>query len=121
MPPGDTLVLRYGVVIADGAGDPERAAALAATAGAATARAPGCAMSAATSPVFPGATSVSALEVYGGRAPDGLAGGTPHLHTVSAEAYLVVVGPRAAADRRRRRASRSIRSTPARSSGSSPG
>ena len=35
--PGDTLVLRYGVVIADGAGDPERAAALAATAGAAMA------------------------------------------------------------------------------------
>ena len=34
---GDTLVLRYGVVIADGAGDPERAAALAATAGAAMA------------------------------------------------------------------------------------
>ena len=43
-------------------------------------------------PAFPGATSVSALEVYGGRAPDGLAGGTPHLHTVSAEAYLVVSG-----------------------------
>ena len=57
-----------------------------------TARAPGCAMSAATPPLFPGATSVSALEVYGGRAPDGLAGGTPHLHTVSAEAYLVVSG-----------------------------
>ena len=35
--PGDTLVLRYGVVIADGAGDPDRAAALAATAGAAMA------------------------------------------------------------------------------------
>ena len=35
---------------------------------------------------------MSALEVYGGRAPDGLAGGTPHLHTVSAEAYLVVTG-----------------------------
>lgn len=43
-------------------------------------------------PAFPGATSVSALEVYGGRAPDGLAGGTPHLHTVSAEAYLAVSG-----------------------------
>ena len=49
-------------------------------------------MNAAASPVFPGATSVSALEVYGGPAPDGLAGGTPHLHTVSAEAYLVVSG-----------------------------
>ncbi|RZS68141.1 cupin domain [Agromyces ramosus] len=49
-------------------------------------------MSTPTPPVFPGATSVSALEVYGGRAPDGLAGGTPHLHIVSAEAYLVVSG-----------------------------
>ncbi len=38
MAPGDTLVLRYGVVIADGAGDPDRAAALAASAGAAVAR-----------------------------------------------------------------------------------
>lgn len=46
----------------------------------------------AETPAFPGATSVSALEVYGGRAPDGLAGGTPHLHTVSTEAYLVVGG-----------------------------
>ncbi|MGR0321232.1 cupin domain-containing protein [Agromyces sp. ZXT2-3] len=45
-----------------------------------------------TEPVFPGATSVSALEVYDGVAPDGLAGGTPHLHLVSAEAYLVVAG-----------------------------
>ncbi|RZS68142.1 methane monooxygenase PmoA-like [Agromyces ramosus] len=33
--PGDALVLRYGVVIADGAGDPDRAAGLAASAGAA--------------------------------------------------------------------------------------
>ena len=49
-------------------------------------------MSAGQLPVFPGATSVSALEVYGGAAADGLAGGTPHLHTVSAEAYLVVSG-----------------------------
>ncbi|RXZ46117.1 cupin domain-containing protein, partial [Agromyces binzhouensis] len=45
-----------------------------------------------TLPAFPGATSVSALEVYDGVAPDGLAGGTPHLHLVSAEAYLVVGG-----------------------------
>lgn len=43
-------------------------------------------------PAFPGATSVSALEVYGGAAPDGLAGGTPHLHAVSAEAYVVIGG-----------------------------
>ena len=45
-----------------------------------------------TAPAFPGATSVSALEVYDAVAADGLAGGTPHLHTVSAEAYLVVGG-----------------------------
>ncbi|WP_430645246.1 cupin domain-containing protein [Agromyces sp. GXS1127] len=45
-----------------------------------------------TAPGFPGATSVSALEVYDGVAADGLAGGTPHLHLVSAEAYLVVGG-----------------------------
>lgn len=49
-------------------------------------------MNAPASPVFPGATSVSALEVYGGPAPDGLAGGTPHLHTMSAEAYVVIAG-----------------------------
>jgi hypothetical protein len=35
---------------------------------------------------------VSALAVYDAVASDGLAGGTPHLHTVSAEAYLVVGG-----------------------------
>jgi mannose-6-phosphate isomerase-like protein (cupin superfamily) len=45
-----------------------------------------------TLPVFPGATSLSALAVYDAVAPDGLAGGTPHLHIVSAEAYLVVGG-----------------------------
>ncbi|GLI26253.1 hypothetical protein ARHIZOSPH14_04950 [Agromyces rhizosphaerae] len=43
-------------------------------------------------PDFPGGTSVSALDVYDGVAPDGLAGGTPHLHTVSSEAYVVVAG-----------------------------
>ncbi|MET4157183.1 cupin domain-containing protein [Agromyces sp. PvR057] len=43
-------------------------------------------------PRFPGATSVSRLEAYPDAAPDGLAGGTPHLHTASSEAYLVVAG-----------------------------
>ncbi|WP_350347531.1 cupin domain-containing protein [Agromyces sp. G08B096] len=43
-------------------------------------------------PGFPGATSVSELEVYDSAAPDGLAGGSPHLHLVSAEAYLVTGG-----------------------------
>jgi len=42
---------------------------------------------------FPGGTSVSRLSVYTGRcAADGLAGGTPHLHTASTEAYVVIAG-----------------------------
>ncbi|GAA2304492.1 cupin domain-containing protein [Nonomuraea roseoviolacea subsp. roseoviolacea] len=42
---------------------------------------------------FPGGTSVSRLSVYSGTcAADGLAGGTPHLHTASTEAYVVVGG-----------------------------
>jgi mannose-6-phosphate isomerase-like protein (cupin superfamily) len=41
---------------------------------------------------FPGAVGVSHLRVYDSRAPDGLAGGTPHVHTVCTEAYLVVSG-----------------------------
>ncbi|MGC5172820.1 cupin domain-containing protein [Microbacterium sp. DT81.1] len=52
-----------------------------------------------TDVVFPGGTSVSRLRVYDdavpagfGVAPDGLPGGTPHLHTVSTEAYVVTAG-----------------------------
>jgi mannose-6-phosphate isomerase-like protein (cupin superfamily) len=41
---------------------------------------------------FPGGTSVSRLAVYPDRAVDGHCGGTPHLHTASAEAYIVVAG-----------------------------
>ncbi|MGB0111864.1 MAG: cupin domain-containing protein [Ilumatobacteraceae bacterium] len=41
---------------------------------------------------MPGGTSVSHLRVYDTVGPDGLAGGTPHLHTVCTEAYLVVAG-----------------------------
>lgn len=41
---------------------------------------------------LPGGTSVSHLRVYDSVGPDGLAGGTPHLHTVCTEAYLVVAG-----------------------------
>jgi mannose-6-phosphate isomerase-like protein (cupin superfamily) len=43
-------------------------------------------------PPFPGAIGVSHLRVYDTTAPDGLAGGTPHLHTVCSEAYLVIAG-----------------------------
>jgi mannose-6-phosphate isomerase-like protein (cupin superfamily) len=41
---------------------------------------------------FPGGTSVSRLSVYSGACSDGLEGGTPHLHTASAEAYVVIGG-----------------------------
>ncbi|GAA3065671.1 MULTISPECIES: cupin domain-containing protein [Actinomycetes] len=43
-------------------------------------------------PRFPGGTSVSDLCVYDWDTPDGLHGGTPHLHTVSTEAYVVTAG-----------------------------
>ena len=43
-------------------------------------------------PPFPGGIGVSHLRVYDTAAPDGLAGGTPHLHTVCTEAYAVVAG-----------------------------
>ncbi|MFI7610555.1 cupin domain-containing protein [Nonomuraea terrae] len=42
---------------------------------------------------FPGGTSVSRLSVYAlGACADGLEGGTPHVHTASTEAYVVVGG-----------------------------
>ncbi|MFD1544168.1 cupin domain-containing protein [Nonomuraea guangzhouensis] len=41
---------------------------------------------------FPGGTSVTRLSVYSGVCPDGLEGGTPHLHTASTEAYVVIGG-----------------------------
>lgn len=43
-------------------------------------------------PAFPGGTSVSRLAVYTGACADGLEGGTPHLHTASTEAYVVIAG-----------------------------
>jgi len=43
-------------------------------------------------PSFPGAIGMSHLRVYDTEAPDGLAGGTPHLHTLCTEAYAVVAG-----------------------------
>lgn len=41
---------------------------------------------------FPGATAVTWLDVYDWDGPDGLAGGSPHLHMVCTEGYLVVGG-----------------------------
>ncbi|MEV3984278.1 cupin domain-containing protein [Nonomuraea sp. NPDC049758] len=43
-------------------------------------------------PLFPGGTSVSDLAVYDWECADGVHGGTPHLHTVSTEAYVVTAG-----------------------------
>lgn len=41
---------------------------------------------------FPGAVGISALSVYRTEAPDGHAGGSPHVHLVCSEAYYVVGG-----------------------------
>lgn len=41
---------------------------------------------------FPGATALSEVSIYNWPARDGAAGGTPHLHTASAEAYAVQQG-----------------------------
>ena len=42
--------------------------------------------------LFPGAVGISRLRVYTDRAIDGLRGGSPHLHTVCSEGYLVTSG-----------------------------
>ena len=41
---------------------------------------------------FPGGTSLTGLEVYTDAAPDGICGGSPHVHLVSTEAYVVISG-----------------------------
>ncbi|MCF6521908.1 cupin domain-containing protein [Streptomyces sp. JJ36] len=43
-------------------------------------------------PAFPGGTGVSGLSVYDWPAADGLCGGSPHVHLVCTEAYVVVAG-----------------------------
>ncbi|WP_347977909.1 cupin domain-containing protein [Microbacterium sp. ProA8] len=45
-----------------------------------------------TPPSFPGATSVTLLDVYDDAAPDGLHGGSPHMHLASTECYVVIGG-----------------------------
>jgi mannose-6-phosphate isomerase-like protein (cupin superfamily) len=45
-----------------------------------------------TSAQFPGGTAVSGLAVYDWATQDGLCGGSPHVHTVCTEAYVVVGG-----------------------------
>src|SRR5437870_687587 len=41
---------------------------------------------------FPGATAVSKVDIYDWAGRDGARGGTPHLHTASTEAYVVLSG-----------------------------
>lgn len=41
---------------------------------------------------FPGGTSLSFLDVYTSPAPDGICGGSPHMHTASTECYIAVGG-----------------------------
>lgn len=43
-------------------------------------------------PQFPGAVGLTWLKVYDTVAPDGVRGGSPHVHLASAEAYITVVG-----------------------------
>ncbi|MBT2512335.1 cupin domain-containing protein [Arthrobacter sp. ISL-30] len=43
-------------------------------------------------PSFPGGTALTRLGVYDWEASDGLCGGSPHMHTASTEAYLVLAG-----------------------------
>ena len=49
-------------------------------------------MTSADPPGFPGGTAVTGLRVYDWESADGLCGGSPHLHTVSSEAYVVTGG-----------------------------
>ncbi len=43
-------------------------------------------------PQFPGAVGFTNLRVYDSVAPDGVRGGSPHVHLASAEAYIVTAG-----------------------------
>lgn len=43
-------------------------------------------------PQYPGATGLTWLTVYDSEAPDGVRGGSPHVHLASAEAYITVAG-----------------------------
>jgi mannose-6-phosphate isomerase-like protein (cupin superfamily) len=45
-----------------------------------------------TTPAFPGATGVTVLDVYDWVAPDGLPGGSAHVHLASTEGYVVQSG-----------------------------
>ena len=42
--------------------------------------------------LFPGSVALTRLGVYGWEAADGVCGGSPHMHTASTEAYLVLAG-----------------------------
>lgn len=55
-------------------------------------QAPGSIPPSRSLPRFPGGTSLSHLCVYDWETSDGLHGGSPHLHTLSTEAYVVTSG-----------------------------
>ena len=46
----------------------------------------------AVAQAFPGATALTMLDVYDWIAPDGLPGGSAHVHLASAEGYVVLTG-----------------------------
>ena len=46
----------------------------------------------AVAQAFPGATALTMLDVYDWIAPDGLPGGSAHVHLASAERYVVLTG-----------------------------
>ncbi len=95
---GEPLHFSYRVVVHDGLWDRERIEA--AYAGVAL-QAGGERVTAPTVPSLPGAIGVTHLRVYDSVAPDGLRGGTPHLHTACTEAYWVVPRRGRRADHRR--------------------
>jgi mannose-6-phosphate isomerase-like protein (cupin superfamily) len=49
-------------------------------------------MTQSVTPPLPGAVGVTHLKVYDTQAPDGLVGGSPHLHFACTETYIVLAG-----------------------------
>jgi len=104
-PAGTSLTLRYDIAVADGALDAAACARLSGRAAAhdllaawdlpmaerAFAPVPGPAPAAAGQ-AFPGATGLTVLDVYDWAAPDGLRGGSAHVHLASTEGYVVLSG-----------------------------
>jgi mannose-6-phosphate isomerase-like protein (cupin superfamily) len=98
LPPGDQLTLRYDIVVADGEVGACGCADLAARAAAAALIPPAggdclpMRNERSASAAFPGSTGVTVLDVYDWEAPDGLRGGSAHVHLASTEGYVVLSG-----------------------------